>query len=87
MGHCVSQAFFDGRWNLLDGDQHVLYLLRDNETIASELDVVRDHDLIKRTHTQGILLPDDRSVDEWEASAYVYDGQITGDRNSAPTRR
>ena len=81
MGHCVSQAFFDGRWNLLDGDQHVVYLLRDNETIASELDVVRDHDLIKRTHTQGILLPEGRGTDEWEASAYVFDGPINGDRN------
>jgi hypothetical protein len=81
MGHCISQAFFDGRWNLLDGDQHVLYLLRDNETIASELDVVRDHDLIKRTHAQGILLGDDHGTAEWEASAFVFDGEINGDRN------
>ena len=53
MGHCISQAFFDGRWNLLDGDQHVFYLLRDNETIASDRDIARDHDLVKRTHTGG----------------------------------
>ena len=60
MGHCISQVFFDGRWNLLDGDQHVLYLLRDNETIANDRDIARDHDLVKRTHTEGILLPDSR---------------------------
>ena len=81
MGHCVSQFYFDGRWNVLDGDQHCFYLLRDNETIASELDIVRDHDLIKRTHTQGILCDDDRGRDEWEASAYVCDNEINGDRN------
>ena len=34
VGHCVSQAFFDGRWNLFDGDMHSMYLLRDNRTIA-----------------------------------------------------
>jgi hypothetical protein len=83
MGHCISQVFFDGRWNLLDGDQQVIYLLRDNETIANELDVVRDHDLIKRTHAEGILVPEDRGMAEWEASAFVFDGPINGDRNCA----
>jgi hypothetical protein len=68
VGHCVSQAFFDGRWNLFDGDMHSMYLLRDNRTIACEQDLVRDHDLIKRSHTQGILNPDKRGNDEWEAS-------------------
>jgi hypothetical protein len=28
VGHCVSQAFFDGRWNLFDGDMHSLYPVR-----------------------------------------------------------
>jgi hypothetical protein len=36
VGHCVSQAFFDGRWNLFDGDMHSMYLLRDNRTVACE---------------------------------------------------
>jgi hypothetical protein len=81
-GHCVSQAFFDGRWNLFDGDMHAMYLLRDNRTIACEQDLVRDHDLVKRSHTQGILNPDRRSTDEWEASLYVFDGNPEGDRNS-----
>ena len=82
VGHCVSQAFFDGRWNLFDGDMHSMYLLRDNRTVACEQDLVRDHDLIKRSHTQGILNPDKRANDEWEASIYVFEGEPDGDRNS-----
>jgi hypothetical protein len=82
VGHCVTQAFFDGRWNLFDGDMHSMYLLRDNRTIACEQDLVRDHDLIRRSHTQGILNPDRRATDEWGASIYVFDGKPEGDRNS-----
>ncbi len=78
VGHCVSQAFFDGRWNLFDGDMHSMYLLRDNRTVACEQDLVRDHDLIKRSHTQGILNPDKRANDEWEASIYVFEGKPAG---------
>jgi hypothetical protein len=83
VGHCVSQAYFDNRWNLFDGDMHSMYLLRDNRTIASERDLVSDHDLIKRSHTQGILNPDKRANDEWEASIYVFEGRPEGDRNCA----
>jgi hypothetical protein len=85
VGHCISQAYFDGRWNLFDGDLHSMYLLRDNRTVACEQDLVRDHDLVKRSHTQGILNPDKRGSDEWAASAYVYEGQPEGDRNSVTT--
>jgi hypothetical protein len=83
VGHCVTQVFYDGSWHLMDGDMHSIYLLRDNETIAGEQDLVRDHDLIRRTHTQGILQPDRREGDEWESSIYVFEGKVTGDRNSA----
>jgi hypothetical protein len=83
VGHCVTQAYFDGRWNLFDGDMHSMYLLRDNHTVACEQDLVRDHDLIKRTHTQGILNPDKRANDEWEASIYMLEGPPAGDRNCA----
>jgi hypothetical protein len=83
VGHCVTQCFFDSRWNLFDGDMHSMYLLRDNRTVASEQDLVRDHDLIRRSHTQGILNPDKRANDEWEASIYVYEGKPEGERNSA----
>jgi hypothetical protein len=81
VGHCISQAFFDGRWNLFDGDMHSMYLLRDNRTVACEQDLVRDHDLVKRSHTQGILNPDKRANDEWEASIFVFEGKPEGDRN------
>jgi hypothetical protein len=81
VGHCVTQCYFDNRWNLFDGDMHSMYLLRDNQTVASEQDVVHDHDLIKRTHTQGILNPDRRANDEWEASIYLFEGPPAGDRN------
>jgi hypothetical protein len=83
VGHCVSQAFFDERWNLFDGDMHSMYLLRDNRTVASEQDLVRDHDLVKRSHTQGILNPDKCANDEWQASIYVFEGKPAGDRNCA----
>jgi hypothetical protein len=85
VGHCVTQVFYDGAWHLFDGDMHSVYLLRDNETIAGEQDLVRDHDLIRRTHTQGILQTDRRAGDEWESSIYVFEGKVTGDRNSART--
>lgn len=85
VGHCVTQVFFDGGWHLFDGDMHSIYLLRDNETIAGEQELVRDHDLVKRTHTQGILQPDRRAGDEWESSIYVFEGEVAGDRNADGT--
>ncbi len=81
VGHCISQVFYENRWHLLDGDQDVLYLLRDNETIAGEQDIVRDHDLIRRTHTSGITLNDNRTQDEWESALYGYEGEVKGQRN------
>src|SRR5262245_28122033 len=81
VGHCVTQCYFDGRWNLFDGDMHSMYLLRDNHTVASEQDLVRDHDLIRRTHTQGILNPDRRANDEWQASIFMFEAPPAGDRN------
>jgi len=85
VGHCVTQVFYDGAWHLFDGDMHSVYLLRDNETIAGEQDLVRDHDLVKRTHTQGILRPQGRAGDEWESSIYVFEGAVTGDRDADRT--
>ena len=57
LGHCISQVFYDSGWHFYDGDMHSVYLLRDNQTVAGEQDIVRDHDLIKRTHSKGILFP------------------------------
>ena len=83
VGHCISQVNYDGRWNLLDGDMGPFYLLRDNVTLASEQDLVRDHDLLKRTHTHGILDADSRADAEWTAALFVYEGEAGGDRSSA----
>jgi hypothetical protein len=85
VGHCVTQVFYDNAWHVMDGDMHSIYLLRDNETVAGEQDLVRDHDLIRRTHTQGILQSENRAGDEWESSIYVFEGKVNGDRNSAST--
>jgi acetyl esterase/lipase len=83
VGHCITQVHFNGRWNLLDGDMGPFFLLRDNVTIASEQDIVRDHDLLKRTHTHGILDADSRGAAEWSAALFIYEGNAGGDRNSA----
>lgn len=78
VGHCVGEVFYDGRFHLLDSDEHVICLLRDNQTIASEEDIVRDHDLVKRTHTYGIGSRDSRRTDEFSASLYGYEGKREG---------
>ncbi|MCZ7646289.1 MAG: hypothetical protein M5U26_13565 [Planctomycetota bacterium] len=83
VGHCISQVFYDNAWHLLDGDMQSQYLLRDGKTFASEQDLVRDHDLIKRAHTQGILRGDARGGNEFEAALYVYEGEPSGTRNGS----
>ena len=80
LGHCVSQVFYDGRWHLFDGDMHCVYLLRDNQTVAGEQDIVRDHDLIKRTHSKGILFPDTWWDGPGFCAMYFYEGEVTGQR-------
>ncbi|HLY08721.1 MAG TPA: Ig domain-containing protein [Planctomycetota bacterium] len=80
VGHCVTQVYFDNRWHVFDGDMHSMYLLRDCKTVAGEQDLVRDHDLVRRAHTQGILKPDIRGDDEWESSIYVFEGDVRGER-------
>ena len=80
LGHCISQAFYDGRWHFYDGDMHSVYLLRDNETVAGEQDLVRDHDLIKRTHSKGILMPDTWWDGQGMCAMYFYEGPVTGER-------
>ncbi|UCD00156.1 MAG: hypothetical protein JSW66_09795 [Phycisphaerales bacterium] len=79
VGHSIAEAFYDGEYHLLDGDEHAIYLRRDNTTIASEAEVVRDHDLVKRTHTYGIERRDSRATDELSASLYGYEGRRKGE--------
>ncbi len=83
VGHCITQAYYDGAWHVLDADMQCLYLQRDNHTIAGMQEIAHDHDLVKRTHTGGFLLPDDRALDEWEASLFVYEGDAGGTRDAA----
>lgn len=82
LGHCISQAYYDGAWHFFDGDMHSVYLLRDNRTVASEQDIVRDHDLIKRTHSKGILMPDTWWDGQGMCAMYFYDGKTTGQRGA-----
>ena len=80
VGHCVTEVFYAGAFHLLDGDEHVICLLRDNRTIAAEAEVVRDHDLMKRTHTYGIASQEDELQDQFSAALYPYEGKREGDR-------
>ena len=79
IGHCVTEVFYDGAYHLLDSDEHVICLQRDNRTIASCAEVVRDHDLVKRTHTYGIGQGESRKTDEFSASLYSHEGPRKGD--------
>jgi hypothetical protein len=81
LGHCISQAFYDNAWHFYDGDLHSVYLLRDNQTVAGEQDIVRDHDLVKRTHSQGILFPDTWWQPQGMPAMYFYAGEVTGERS------
>ncbi|MBI5685183.1 MAG: hypothetical protein HZC54_08875 [Verrucomicrobia bacterium] len=78
-GHCLTETWFDGAWRMLDGDEQIICLRRDNETIASEEDIVRDHDLMKRTHTYGILAGDDPLTDQFSAALHLHEGKRDGD--------
>ena len=80
LGHRTSQVFYEGRWHLLDGDMGPVYLLRDNATIASEQDLARDHDLVKRSHPHGIVDPDRRADNEEHAALMAFEGESVADR-------
>jgi hypothetical protein len=82
LGHCISQAYHDGGWHFYDGDMHSVYLLRDNQTVAGEQDVVRDHDLIKRTHSKGILFLDAWWSEPEMCSMYFFEGPVGGERGN-----
>ncbi len=80
VSHAIAQVSYDGGWHVMDGDLDGIFLLRDNETLASDRDIARDHDLVKRAHTYGILVGDGRGADEKYASMFVSDDEIKGDR-------
>lgn len=77
-GHVVPQVFFDGKYNTLDGDMATMMLMRDNHTLANEIDLVRDHDLIKRVHQYGIMSPMNAlKNNEDYAQYYTWEGDTT----------
>lgn len=80
VGHAIAQVNYDGGWHVMDGDLGMIYLLRDNETLASDQQLARDHDLVKRTHTMGILVDDSRARDEHAAAMFVSEEPIKGNR-------
>lgn len=80
VGHAIAQVHYDGDWHVMDGDLGMIYLLRDNETLASDRQLARDHDLVKRTHTMGILVDDSRTRDERAAAMFVSEEPIRGSR-------
>lgn len=47
-GHTVAEAYYDGKWHLLDANAKVFYLDRDNRTIASLATLEHDQGLIER---------------------------------------
>ena len=81
-GHSLAEVYYEGDWHELDSDETIISLLRDNETIASEAQVVADHDLMKRTHTYGPLADDNRLGDESGASLIAWEGERSGEQPS-----
>jgi len=80
VSHAIAQVQYDGGWHVLDGDLDSFFLLRDNETLASDRELARDHDLIKRAHAYGITMVDLRRLDESYAAMYVCEDPVRGDR-------
>ncbi len=79
-GHCTTEVFYDGAYHLLDSDEHLLVLMRDNRTVAGEAEISRDHDLMKRSHAYGILRAEDRRTNEFSAALFCYLGPRSGGR-------
>ena len=48
--HTIFEAWANGAWHLLDTDQMVFFLKRDNRTVASVADLARDPELTSRSH-------------------------------------
>lgn len=79
-GHCTTEVYYDGAYHLLDSDEHLLVLCRDNETVADEGQISRDHDLMKRSHAYGILSAERRETVESAASLFCHEGPRSGGR-------
>ena len=86
-GHSTTEVYYDGAWHLLDSEDSTFCLLRDNKTIASEAQIVTDHDLMKRTHNYSVLHFDDRSADQRSAAIHYYEGKRSDEHRSLTKHR
>lgn len=86
-GHCTTEVFYDGGWHLLDSDEHLLVLDRDNETVVGESEISRDHDLMKRSHAYGVLSTENRANSEDAAALFCHHGPRAGSRNQIGDHR
>ena len=48
-GHTINEVFYDGGWHMLDANVKVFYTARDNKTVASMEELMKDKWLIERT--------------------------------------
>jgi len=51
--HRIAEVRWDGDWHVLDGDERMFHLERDNKTLASIADIAADTELCDRTHGGG----------------------------------
>lgn len=51
--HRIAEVRWDGDWHVLDGDERMFHLERDNKTLASIADIAADPELCDRTHGGG----------------------------------
>jgi hypothetical protein len=56
-GHVAGEYFFDGKWNVIDGDQTAVYLNLDNRSFASYEEICSDPFLALRTKIFGKYAP------------------------------
>ena len=68
LGHCVSEVWYGGGWHMLDADESVIFLDRDNQTVVPEKQVAHDHDLARRGYRNEML-----------GTLYTYDAAHGGD--------
>eukprot|EP01052_Picozoa_sp_SAG31_P031402 SAG31_NODE_3322_length_4412_cov_3.107814_1_plen_970_part_00 len=73
-GHCTTEVYFDGGWHLLDSDEHLMVLDRDNTTIVDEAAIAHDHDLLKRSHCYGIGNPESNLGSQGAAALFTHSG-------------
>jgi hypothetical protein len=52
-GHIVAEYYFDNKWNVIDGDQNIVYQNLDNRSLASFNEITKDPFIAIRTKPYG----------------------------------